>query len=112
MSAKLASGGRLCTDESHAYNHVAEQGFQHQTVCHGEGEYGRDEDGDDFCEIHSNTMEGIWAGLRNYLRRFRGISKSYLAQYVAVFELAYNHSDQFCALLRAMLLPDFTFAPT
>ena len=63
--------------------------------------------------VYSNrAMEGIWAGLRNYLRRFRGISKSYLAQYVAVFELAYNHSDQFCALLRAMLLPDFTFAPT
>ena len=27
-----------------------------------------------------------------------------------MFELAYNHSEQFCALLRAMLLPDFTFA--
>ncbi|PSR00289.1 MAG: hypothetical protein BRD48_01480 [Bacteroidetes bacterium QS_9_68_14] len=57
-------------------------------------------------------MEGIWAGLRNYLRRFRGISKSYLAQYVAVLELAYSHPDQFRAPLRAMLLPDFTFAPT
>ena len=63
--------------------------------------------------VHSNrAMEGIWTGLRNFLRRFRGVSKSYLAQYVAVFELAYNRSDQFWALLRAMLLPNFTSTPT
>jgi transposase-like protein len=115
MSAKLVSGVRLCTDESHAYNRMGEHGYEHLTVCHGDGEYGRDEDGDDFCEIHCNTMEGIWTGLRNYLRRFRGVSKTYLSQYVAVFEFAYNaynHSDQFWTLLRAMVLPDFTFSPT
>jgi len=28
------------------------------TVCHGRGEYARDEDGDGFCEVHVNTMEG------------------------------------------------------
>jgi transposase-like protein len=112
MSAKLASGGRLCTDESHAYNHMNERGYEHLSVCHGDGEYGRDEDDDGFCEIHSNTMEGIWTGLRNFLRPFRGVSKSYLAQYVAVFELSYNHSGRFWALLRAMLLPDFTCSPT
>jgi len=112
MSAKLASGGRLCTDESHAYNHMNERGYEHLSVCHGDGEYGRDEDDDGFCEIHSNTMEGIWTGLRNFLRPFRGVSKSYLAQYVTVFELSYNHSGRFWALLRAMLLPDFTCSPT
>lgn len=112
MTMKLSAGGRLCTDEAHAYNHMSEQGYKHLTVCHGEGEYGRDEDGDDFCEIHCNTMEGIWTGLRGFLRRFRGVSKTYLAQYVAVFELSYNHSDQFWTLLRAMVLPDFTFSPT
>lgn len=112
MSEKLAAGGRLYTDESHAYNHIAEQGHEHMSVCHGDGEYGRDEDGDGFCEIHSNTMEGIWTGLRNWLRPFRGVSKSYLAQYVAVFEFAYNRPNQFWTLLRTMLLPNFTFAPT
>ena len=33
------------------------------------------------------------------LRRFRGVSKTYLEHYIAVFELAYNHSDQFWTLL-------------
>jgi transposase-like protein len=28
--------------------------------------------------------------LRNFLRPFRGVHKKYLAQYVAVFEWAYN----------------------
>ena len=35
-------------------------------------------------------MEGIWTGLRNFLRSFRGIHKRYLGQYVAIFEWAYN----------------------
>jgi hypothetical protein len=39
--------------------------------------------------VHCNTLEGIWTGLRNYLRRFRGVNKVYLAQYVAVFLWAY-----------------------
>src|SRR5215217_7319371 len=29
--------------------------------CHARGEYARDEDGDGFCEIHVNTMEGTWS---------------------------------------------------
>ena len=33
-----------------------------------------------------NTMEGTWTGPRNYLRPFRGVSKWYLAGYVAIFE--------------------------
>jgi hypothetical protein len=27
----------------------------------GEGEYARDDDGDGFCEVHVNTMEGFWS---------------------------------------------------
>nr|WP_250124236.1 hypothetical protein [Chroococcidiopsis sp. CCMEE 29] len=28
-------------------------------VCHAQGEYARDEDGDGFHEVHVNTMEGF-----------------------------------------------------
>jgi transposase len=28
-------------------------------------------------EIHCNTQEGLWTGLRNFLRLFRGVSKWY-----------------------------------
>ena len=33
-----------------------------------------------------NRLEGIWTGLRNFLRPFRGVKKAYLHQYVAIFE--------------------------
>ena len=33
-----------------------------------------------------NAMEETWTGLRNFLRPFRGVSKWYLAGYVAIFE--------------------------
>jgi len=78
------------TDESNAYNHVGETGRSHSTVCHSQGEYARDDDGDGKREVHCNTMEGIWTGLRNFLRLFRGVHKKYLAQYVAIFEWSHN----------------------
>ena len=78
------------TDESLAYNHVRDTGRTHHTVCHSHREYARDDDGDGVREVHCNTMEGIWTGVRNFLRPFRGIHKKYLAQYVAVFEWAHN----------------------
>ena len=47
-------------------------------------------------------MEGIWTGLRNFLRPFRGVNKAYLEQYVIMFEWAYNLkavSDEFLRIL-------------
>jgi hypothetical protein len=57
----------------------------HQIQPHHE--YARDDDGDGFCEAHCNTQEGIWTGLRNFLRPFRGVHKKYLA-YIDSADLA------------------------
>ena len=67
----------LYTDEWAGYGRVAASGRGHGTVCHspGEREWARDDDGDGLCEVHDNTLEGIWTGLRNFLRPFRGVSK-------------------------------------
>ena len=102
----------LNTDESHAYNHIADTGRGHATVCHSDHEYARDDDGDGFCEVHCNTMEGIWTGLRNFLRPFRGVHKKYLAAYVAMFEWAHNLKQITADFLRTLMLPDFTYLPT
>ena len=91
------------TDESNAYNHVGETGREHATVCHSHGEYARDDDGDGIREVHCNTMEGIWTGLRNFLRWFRGVHKKYLAQYVAVFEWAHNIKKVTPKFLRSVM---------
>lgn len=76
------------TDEATAYQWVGRSGRGHATVCHSAGEWARDDDGDGVREVHNNTMEGTWLGLRNFLRPLRGVSKWYLQQYVAIFHWA------------------------
>jgi transposase-like protein len=75
IKATIASGSLVYTDEYTIYNSLLEWGFLHKTVCHGRGEFARDEDGDGYCEVHVNTMEGFWSLLRSWLRPHRGISQ-------------------------------------
>jgi transposase len=63
----VAPGTLIYTDEYAIYNRLDEWGYEHESVNHGAGEYARDDDGDGFCEVHVNTMEGFWALLRSYL---------------------------------------------
>ena len=77
----------LFTDEYDSYNHVERQ---RSTVSHGTHEWARDDDGDGMREVHTNTVEGMWTGLRNFLRPFRGVSKHYLSGYVAIHEFRVN----------------------
>ncbi len=78
----------LYTDEYDSYNCLKR--IRH-SVCHAEKEWARDEDGDGIREVHINTNESVWTGLRNFLRPFRGVHKNYLSGYVAIFELTMNH---------------------
>jgi transposase len=65
IKATIASGSLVYTDEYGIYNALYTWGYGHKTVCHGAGEYARDEDGDGFCEAQVNTMEGFWSLLRS-----------------------------------------------
>jgi transposase len=99
------------TDEWAPYHHLAASGRTHQTVCHtpGKREWARDDDdGDGIREVHTNTIEGIWTGCRNFLRVFRGLSKWFLVGYVAVFECSHNLKWVTPTLLRAMMTPSTT----
>ena len=93
------------TDEWRAYNRLPATGRSHATVCHtpGRREWARDDDGDGIREVHDNTLEGIWTGLRNFLRPFRGVSKWFLSQYVAIFEWSYNLKRVTATFLRAII---------
>jgi transposase len=73
------------------------------TACHAEREWARDDDGDGVREVHCKTLEGLWTGLRNFLRPFRDVSKKYLDQYVAIFEWGYNVKQASLEFLRALL---------
>jgi len=53
-------------------------------------------------------MEGIWTGLRNFLRPFRGVSKWYMSQYVAIFEWGHNIKEFIDVFLGNMLGNELT----
>ena len=75
LTTTVAPGSLVYTDEYDIYARLEPWGYEHQTVCHSAGEYARDEDGDGFCEVHVNTIEGVWSLLRSWLRPHRGISQ-------------------------------------
>ena len=52
IKATITTGTMVYTDEYAIYNPLQDWGYAHKTVCHGAGEYARDEDGDGFCEVH------------------------------------------------------------
>jgi hypothetical protein len=53
-------------------------------------EWARDDDGDGIREVHTNTVEGMWTSVRNFLRPFRGVHKRYVSGYVAMCEYSIN----------------------
>jgi transposase len=90
ITQHIEVGTKIYTDEYNIYHRLSKWGYQHQIVEHGKGEYARDEDGDGFCEVHCNTIEGIWSLLRSWLRPHRGVSQEKLPFYVGFFEWIYN----------------------
>ena len=75
------------TDEWRGYNLINRS---HSTVCHGNKEWARDDDGDGIREVHTNTAEGLWTTVRNFLRPFRGVHKKHLDGYIAICEFSIN----------------------
>ena len=81
------------TDEWNGYNRIGQrQGRVHRSVDHSgpKSTWAIDADSDGVREVHCNTLEGLWTGVRNFLRPFRGVSKWFLAQYVAIFQWGHN----------------------
>lgn len=86
----ITDGSIVYTDEYDIYSRLEEWGYDHKTVCHSKSEYARDDDGDGFCEVHVNTLEGFWSLLRSWLRPHRGISQEKLPLYLGFFEFIHN----------------------
>ena len=105
VRSSTVEGAMVYTDEWKGYAKLAENNRGHATVNHtpGQREWARDDDGDGIREVHDNTLEGLWAALRTFLRPFRGVSKHYLYQYVAIFQWAYNLKEARPDALRIML---------
>ncbi len=91
------------TDEWQGYSGLPGLGRFRSTVCHTGRERARDDSGDEVHEVHVNPLQGLRTGMRNFLRTFRGVSKTYLYQYVAMFEWGYNARRALPGFLWAIL---------
>jgi transposase-like protein len=98
-------GAVVNTDEWSGYARLKKLERVHKTVSHNPSnpEWARDDDNDGIREVHCNTQEGIWTGVRNFLRPFRGVSKWYLYGYAAVFAWVHNELWASPALLSRLL---------
>jgi len=103
MRRTIANGTVVYTDEYDIYSRREEWGSSQRTVCHAAGEFARDEDGDGFCEVPVNTIEGFWSLLRSRLRPHRGISQEKLPLYLGFFEFVHNVRRRGKALLGALI---------
>lgn len=103
IKATVLSGSLIYTDEYNIYSRLTQWGYEHNSVNHGIGEYARDDDGDGFCEVHVNTMEGFWSLLRSWLRPHRGISQEKLPFYLGFFEFVHNARKRGKALLHSLI---------
>jgi transposase len=103
IEATVAKGALVHTDEYDVYARLEGRGYRHETVCHARGEYARDEDGDGFCEVHVDTVEGLWSLLRSWLRPHRGVSREKLPAYLGSFEVVHNARRRGKALLGTLV---------
>ena len=103
IQATMAPGTCLYTDAYDIYSRLEQWGDKPESVCHNEGEYARDDEGDGFHEGHVHTMEGFWSLLRSWLRPHRGISQDHLPLYLGFFEFVHNVRPRGTALLGALL---------
>lgn len=81
------SGRFVHTDDFRTYWHLDnESGMVHESINHSKKRYAEG-------YKHTNTVEGMFCGLRNWLRRYKGVCKRYLYRFVSLFQFNYNHRD-------------------
>jgi len=61
------------------------------------------------CEVHTNTPEGMWSGLRTFMRVFRGVSKHFSSGYVAIQEFRVNLKRVTVAFISSLVCAYFFY---
>ena len=80
VTARVSRQAELvATDEHAGYRYLRAAGYQHETVCHGRGEYVRG-------QVHTQSIESFWAVFkRGLLGTFHHVSRRYLPLYLREF---------------------------
>lgn len=78
----------ILTDELRSYSRVAMNGYKHETVKHGVGEYVRG-------NVHTNSIEGFWSQMKRSISgTHHAVSPKYLQLYVDEFVYRYSYRGQ------------------
>ena len=80
----VVPGSRVATDEARAFKGLTDEGFQHGTVNHSQGEYVRG-------PVHTNNIEAFWGILKRGIKGCHiWVSPQHLPKYLGEFEFRYN----------------------
>ena len=88
INSSIAKDSTIMTDELRSYSRVAMNGYKHETVKHGVGEYVRG-------NVHTNSIEGFWSQMKQSISGTHHlVSPKYLQLYVNEFIWRYNFRGQ------------------
>ena len=94
----VMSKTRICSDGFASYNGITDIGFLHESVNHSIGQF-VDKDNP---TNHINSIEGIWAHLKNWLRSKYGVHRRNLDGYLDEFQWRYGRHNCFHDILTMM----------
>jgi transposase len=95
---RVLPASTVYSDEWPAYRHLTQNGYEHDTVLHGQSVY---VSGD----VHTNTIEGFWSLVKNGIRgTHHMVSAKYLQGYLNEYAWRYNHRDEDRAMFAELLL--------
>lgn len=85
------------SNEWWAYKGLSENGYSHETVNHGSGEYARG-------KVHVNTLESYWSQIKRSIKGTHvAVSGKHLSKYLGEFEFRYNLRKTLALMLPRML---------
>src|SRR5580704_11310103 len=84
MRANIRKESRLMTDEARHYKAIGREFESHESVNHGEEEYGRG-------IVHTNTVENFYSVFKRGMKGiYQHCGEKHLHRYVAEFDFRYN----------------------
>lgn len=105
---------KLRTDEAQRFKSIGRFFYDHQSVNHARGEYGRG-------EVHTNTIEGYFSIFKRGMKGvYQHCAKKHLHRYVAEFNfrysnrvaLGYNDTERADAILKGVIGKRLTYQTT
>jgi transposase len=85
------------TDELNVYNKLGEKGYTHERIAHNEGVFV-------IGNVHTQTIEGFWAQIKNAVRGVHhGVDSRYLQFYVNEYAFRYNHRNDATPMFQTIL---------